>query len=64
MDPFLVMYGSAASRAAERRRLDRELEHRRVIRERTAAADPGPRAGSADAARRGILPRLRFGLRA
>ncbi|MEU1972387.1 hypothetical protein ABZ477_12060 [Microbacterium sp. NPDC019599] len=34
MDANLLLYGSAASRAEERRRLDRDLERRRVIRER------------------------------
>jgi hypothetical protein len=61
MDPFLIMYGTQSSREAERRRLDLEIERRRVIRERAevaaAAARPVVRRVTA---RRGILSLLRL----
>lgn len=59
MDPILVMYGSAASRVAARRRLDRDLERRRVIRERAASASAQPRSVHPPRRWLGILSRLR-----
>ena len=63
MDPIFVAYGFASAREDERRRLNRELERMRLVRERLSAAhesgDDGRSGHYHDGARPSLAARLR-----